>query len=315
VDSASATKAADGSVVHLGGLETIAGTKQFSTSPSVPAPVNGTDAVNKAYLDQALAGVGSGSFVSKTGDSMSGPLVLPSDPTAASQASTKHYVDISSAGKASLVGGLVPPSQLASGTTNATMCLKGDSSWGACGTSTNAVSIQSVAVDPAAPADGQVLTFDANSSSYKPKPGGSGNATSLQGVPMDTAAPTDGQVVTYEGASGKYKPKPGGGALSAAMQSVKYAGDFAFTASAGADLSTAGAKTVSVASCPNGVKGSEKYYYIYIAGTGTPEAGDSAESNGLNIALDQQLVEDIKALIVAIEQYAKTAGMTKPVAK
>ena len=118
VDSAVASKAADGSVVHLSGLETIAGTKQFSTSPSVPAPVNGTDAVNKAYVDQALAGVGSGSFVSKTGDSMSGPLVLPSDPTAASQASTKHYVDISSAGKASLVGGLVPPSQLGSGTTN-----------------------------------------------------------------------------------------------------------------------------------------------------------------------------------------------------
>jgi len=154
------------------------------------------------------------------------------------------------------------------------MCLKGDSSWGACGTSTNAVSIQSVAVDPAAPADGQVLTFDAPSSSYK--------------------------------------PKPGGGGLSAAMQSVKYSGDFAFSATASTDLSTVGAKTVSLASCPSGVKGSEKYYYLCIAGTGTPEAGDSAEANGLNIALDKQLVADIKALIGAIEQYAKTAGMAKP---
>lgn len=79
VDSAVAGKASDGSVVHLSGLETIAGTKQFSTSPSVPAPVNATDAVNKAYVDQALTGVGAGSFVSKTGDSMSGPLVLPSE--------------------------------------------------------------------------------------------------------------------------------------------------------------------------------------------------------------------------------------------
>jgi len=79
VDSAVAGKAADGSVVHLSGLETIAGIKQFSTSPSVPAPVNGTDAVNKAYVDGALAGVGAGSFVSKTGDSMSGPLLLPSE--------------------------------------------------------------------------------------------------------------------------------------------------------------------------------------------------------------------------------------------
>ena len=79
VDSAVAGKASDGSVVHLSGLETIAGTKQFASSPSVPNPVNGTDAVNKAYVDQALTGVGSGSFVSKTGDSMSGPLVLPSE--------------------------------------------------------------------------------------------------------------------------------------------------------------------------------------------------------------------------------------------
>jgi len=129
VDSAIAGKAADGSVVHLSGLETIAGTKQFATSPSVPSPVNATDAVNKAYVDQALTGVGSGSFVSKAGDSMSGPLILPSDPTSASQASTKHYVDTASSGKASLIGGVVPPSQLGSGTANSTMCLKGDSSW------------------------------------------------------------------------------------------------------------------------------------------------------------------------------------------
>jgi len=169
-----------------------------------------------------------------------------------------------------------------------------------------------VAVDPAAPADGQVLTFDASSSAYKPKPAGSGNATSLQGVPVDTASPSDGQVVTYEAASGKYKPKPGGNGLSAAMQPVKYSADFAFTASASTDLSTAGAKTVSLASCPSGVKGSEKYYYVYLAGSGTP---DSAEANGLNIALDKQLVADIKALIAAIEAYAKTAGMAKPAAR
>ena len=42
------------------------------------------------------------------------------------------------------------------------------------------------------------------------------------------------------------------------------------------------------------------------------EAGDAAEVNGLNLALDKQLVSDIKALIGAIEQYAKNAGMTKP---
>jgi hypothetical protein len=271
VDNAVAGKASDQSVVHLSGPESIAGTKQFATSPSVPTPLSETDAANKAYVDQAVAAVGAGSYVSKTGDTMSGPLGLPSDPTSSNQAATKHYVDIGTAGKASLIGGLVPPTQLGSGTANSTMCLKGDSSWGACGTSANAVSIQSVAVDPAQPSDGQVLTYEATSSSYKPKAGGSGNATALQGTPLDVTAPIDGQVVTFDAASGKYKPKSGGGALSAAMQSVRYAADFAWTRTASADLSSPGAKTVSLASCPLGTKGSEKYYYVYVSGTGTAE--------------------------------------------
>lgn len=44
------------------------------------------------------------------------------------------------------------------------------------------------------------------------------------------------------------------------------------------------------------------------------EAGDAAAANGINLALDAQLVADIKALIQAIEQYAKAAGVNKPVA-
>jgi len=272
VDNAVAGKASDQSVVHLSGLETIAGTKQFAAPPSVPAPVSAADAANKGYVDQAVAAVGSGSYVAKTGDTMSGPLSLPSDPTSNSQAANKHYVDINTAGKASLIGGLVPPSQLGSGAANSTNCLKGDSSWGACGTSANAVSIQSVAVDPTQPSDGQVLTFEAASSSYKPKAGGSGNATSLQGTPLDAAPPSDGQVVTYDAASGKYKPKSGGGALSSAMQSVKYAADLVWSATSATDLSSAGAKSVSLAACPPGVLGTEKYFYVRIAGTGTPEA-------------------------------------------
>lgn len=44
------------------------------------------------------------------------------------------------------------------------------------------------------------------------------------------------------------------------------------------------------------------------------ETGDAAAANGLNITLDQQLVADIKALIPAIEQYAKTVGVAKPAA-
>ncbi|HLI75531.1 MAG TPA: hypothetical protein VKV02_01200 [Acidobacteriaceae bacterium] len=59
--------------------------------------------VSKAYVDQAIAAaVTSGgspgasttpSYVLKTGDTMTGPLVLPADPVSAYQAADKHYVD------------------------------------------------------------------------------------------------------------------------------------------------------------------------------------------------------------------------------
>jgi hypothetical protein len=49
-----------------------------------------------------------------------------------------------------------------------------------------------------------------------------------------------------------------------------------------------------------------------MAAQAVSEAGDTAAANGLNIALDAQLVADIKSLIQSIEQYAKSAGMTKP---
>lgn len=53
-----AAKATDAGIVHLAGAETITGTKTFSLSPIVPAPTNGTDAANKAYVD-GVAGSGS----------------------------------------------------------------------------------------------------------------------------------------------------------------------------------------------------------------------------------------------------------------
>ena len=203
VDAAVAAKAGDSVVVHKTGGESIDGVKQFSAPPVVPTPVQATDAANKGYVDGAVANQGAGSFVSKAGDAMSGPLLLPADPTAPNQASTKHYADVGLASKANLVGGAVPTTQLGSGSANGTLCLKGDSSWGACGTSSNAVSIQS--------------------------------------VPVATTTPTDNQVITFEASSGTYKPKAGSG-VTAGMQAVKYAPDYNWSQAPAADLSTAGAK-------------------------------------------------------------------------
>jgi len=51
-----------------------------------------------------------------------------------------------------------------------------------------------------------------------------------------------------------------------------------------------------------------------LAAHAVSETGDAAAANGINIVLDQQLMKDIRELIVAIEAYAKSAGLTKPAA-
>jgi hypothetical protein len=199
-------------VVHLSGSETITGSKQFTVSPVLPAPSQSGQAATKAYVDASVANVGSGNFVSKAGDTMTGPLTLPSDPVSPKQASSKHYVDMNAASKADLVGGHVPAGELGSGVANNGSCLRGDATWGGCGS-------------------------------------GSGSG------------------------------------LTAGMLAIKYATDFAWTQSPSADLSTAGAKTVTLTACPPGVSGAEPQYYVYISGTGTAEAalvtGGTCSGNGL----------------------------------
>lgn len=123
-------------VVHLSGAETITGAKSFAVSPTLPSPTQSGQAVNKGYVDSSVANSGAGNFVLKSGDTMTGALTLPGDPTASSQASTKHYVDVNTALKADLVGGTVPVGELGTGTANNGVCLHGDSTWGGCGTGT-----------------------------------------------------------------------------------------------------------------------------------------------------------------------------------
>src|SRR5687767_11024016 len=48
--------AADSTVVHNTGDETVAGIKTFSSSPIVPTPTTATQAANKTYVDGLVAG-------------------------------------------------------------------------------------------------------------------------------------------------------------------------------------------------------------------------------------------------------------------
>ena len=134
--------AALANVVHLGGNETITGTKQFAVSPVLPSPTQAGEAVNKAYVDASVANAGGGTganFVLKSGDTMTGPLTLPANPAAPMQASTKEYVDLSAANKPDLINGVVPTTQLGTGIANNSSCLHGDSTWGGCGNGTAGV--------------------------------------------------------------------------------------------------------------------------------------------------------------------------------
>jgi len=132
VSAALANKADDAAVVHLSGNEGIAGVKQFAQSPDVPTPVQPMDVANKEYVDQVVQNVGSGNYLSLSGGTMLGPLSLSSSPTSPNQAATKSYVDLSTVIKADLVSGLVPASELGSGTPNSNTCLLGNQTWGPC---------------------------------------------------------------------------------------------------------------------------------------------------------------------------------------
>ena len=137
VNSALATKADDGSVVHLSGSETISGTKTFASAPTVPAPTSSGQVATKGYVDQSVANVGAGNYLPMAGGTMTGPITLPGPPSASLQAATKGYVDQGLTTKADVIGGTVPASELGTGTATAGSCLLGNGTsagtWGACG--------------------------------------------------------------------------------------------------------------------------------------------------------------------------------------
>jgi hypothetical protein len=65
---------------------------------------------------------------------------------------------------------------------------------------------------------------------------------------------------------------------------VTYVNSYAWSASPMTDLTTPGTKTVMLSPCPAGVNGNEPEYWVYVGGTGTPEAvrvtGGSCNGDG-----------------------------------
>ncbi len=92
--------------------------------------------------------------------------------------------------------------------------------------------------------------------------------TSTEGVDPAKNRSTDGE--NYQPSSNK-PAATSGGTVVAVNAATKHATDFQFTVSPTTDLSLPGAKTITLSSCPWGVRGSETGYWIYISGTGTAE--------------------------------------------
>lgn len=92
-----AAKAADSAVVHNTGAETVAGVKTFSSSPVVPTPTTGTQAVNKTYADGLVVGgapdatTSSKGIVQLAGD-LAGTAALPTVPGLAAKAADSAVV-------------------------------------------------------------------------------------------------------------------------------------------------------------------------------------------------------------------------------
>jgi hypothetical protein len=257
VNTALAAKANDNAVVHLAGTETVTGTKSFAVPPNVPTPVGTGDVTNKAYVDASIATVGAGNYLPTAGGTMSGPLTLSGNPTAPLQATAKQYVDASAAAKANLVSGLVPTSELGSGTASALNCLLGNGTWGPCGSSANATAIQSVPVASSAPANGQVLAYSSTSGQYAPATpsGGSGGVSVSPALSQNIAQPVGTQFSVNN------------------LSGIRYVtGGDNWSVSPSGSLTGGTQATVTLSPCPLGIDTTgNSMYYVYVSGQGTPE--------------------------------------------
>jgi len=91
-----AISGSDSLLLHKTGDESVSGVKSFAVSPTAPTPGTSLAIANKTYVDttvnSAIGAISSG-LVSKGGDTMTGPLLLPADPVSNNQAADRHYVD------------------------------------------------------------------------------------------------------------------------------------------------------------------------------------------------------------------------------
>jgi hypothetical protein len=257
VNTQLALKANDNAVVHLANAETITGVKSFTVPPNVPTPVGEGDVANKSYVDNAISNVGAGNYLSTAGGTMTGPLTLSGEPTAPLQAAAKEYVDQSVTAKADLVSGLVPTSELGSGTASALNCLLGSGEWGPCGSSANATAIQSVPVASGTPINGQVLTYSSSTGQYAPSTpsGAAGGVVTGPSANQNITQPIGTQLsvnnlsgIRYVTASDNWSVAPGGSLVGGTQA------------------------TITLTPCPVGIDTSgNSMYYVYISGQGTPE--------------------------------------------
>jgi hypothetical protein len=82
-----------GGNIGVGGTIDVTGVATFHAAVNLPgAPGGVNEAANKGYVDLVAGSVASAA-VQKAGDTMTGPLVLSGDPTAALGAATRQYAD------------------------------------------------------------------------------------------------------------------------------------------------------------------------------------------------------------------------------